>query len=96
MIIFVNTFTVYGPADEFERVFDETGAFFSACPGFRSYRLVRSAADSCRYVNIAEWDDQAALRAATQLPEFQVHASKLRSLATSEPQFFETVAERRR
>jgi heme-degrading monooxygenase HmoA len=95
VIVFVNRFTVHGPPDEFERAFAETAAFFAGCPGFISHRLVRSTGDPRLYVNIAEWTDQGALRAATERPPFQEHAGRLRALASSDPQFFETVAERR-
>lgn len=95
MIVFVNRFTVHGSADEFERAFADTAEFFAECPGFLSYRLVRSTGDPRTYVNIAEWDDPSALRAATERPPFQAHAQRLRALATSEPQFFQPVHERR-
>lgn len=94
MIVFVNTFTVAAPAEEFVRVFTETSDFLCDQPGFISHRLVRSTTDPARYVNIALWTGETALRAATSLPGFAEHARRLRTLATSDPQFHELVMER--
>ncbi|MFC4910154.1 antibiotic biosynthesis monooxygenase family protein [Actinomadura gamaensis] len=94
MIVFVNTFVVAGTAEEFERVFTETSDFLCGQPGFLSHRLVRSTSEPSRYVNVATWKDEAALRAATRQPGFADHARRLRALATSDPHFYEPVMER--
>lgn len=94
MVVFVNTFQLTGTAEDFERVFTETAAFLCAQPGFLSHRLVRSRNEPGRYLNIALWESEEALRNATSLPEFRDHGRKLREVADSDPQFFDTVVER--
>jgi heme-degrading monooxygenase HmoA len=94
MIVVVNSFQLKTRPEEFEQVFVETSEFLRARPGFVSYRLVRSAKDPAHYLNIALWDSEAELRAATGLPEFQDHARRLRELAATDPQLFLPVADR--
>jgi long-chain acyl-CoA synthetase/monooxygenase len=94
VIVFVNSFGLKGAAADFERVFADTAEFLCAQPGFRSHRLVRSAADPTHYLNIAIWDSEESLRAATGRPEFADHGRRLRELASTDPRFFEPVLER--
>jgi heme-degrading monooxygenase HmoA len=94
MIVFVNNFALKGPAAEFERVFTETSDFLRVQPGFLSHRLVRSAKDPQHYLNIALWESEAALRAASGLAEFADHAHRLREVASTDPQFYQPVMER--
>ncbi len=96
MIVFMNSFALKAPAAEFERVFTESSDFLRVQPGFLSHRLVRSTKDRGHYLNIALWESEAALRAATGLPEFGDHARRLREVASTDPQFFEPVMERQR
>lgn len=95
MIVFVNSFGLKAPAEDFERVFAETAEVLRAQPGFLSHQLVRSAQEPTHYLNIAMWESADALRAATELPEFADHARRLRELASTDPRFFEPVQERR-
>jgi len=96
MIVFVNSFALKASAPDFERVFAESSDFLCVQPGFLSHRLVRSAKDPGHYLNIALWESEAALRAATGLPEFGDHARRLREVASTDPQFFQPVMERHR
>ncbi|MEW1906408.1 MULTISPECIES: antibiotic biosynthesis monooxygenase family protein [unclassified Streptomyces] len=96
MVTFVNRFTVTGPPEEFERLFEETSAFFVARPGFLTHRLVRHGDLPGHYVNVAEWEDEESFRAAVTDPAFAPHAAALRKLSTSEPNLYPvTVLERR-
>ena len=93
MIVFVNSFQLKAPAAEFEKIFAESAAFLYGQRGLLSHRLVRSKKDPNRYQNIAMWDSEEDLRAATGLPGFQDHGRRLREVATTDPQVFETVLE---
>ncbi|MEH0584494.1 antibiotic biosynthesis monooxygenase [Streptomyces sp. B21-106] len=85
----VNRFQLTGDAEEFEKVFAATSAFFAAQPGFVEHTLHRRLGDPSSYVNIARWADNASLRAAVAQPEFQPHSAALRALAVSSPELFE-------
>ncbi|MEV6174990.1 antibiotic biosynthesis monooxygenase family protein [Streptomyces sp. NPDC051954] len=95
MVTFINRFTVTGPAEEFERLFDDTSAFFRDRPGFLRHRLLRHTEQPGAYVNIAEWADAEAFRAAVTHPDFAPHAEALRALSTSEPNLYAPVLERK-
>ncbi|MFE7777877.1 antibiotic biosynthesis monooxygenase family protein [Streptomyces sp. NPDC057445] len=90
MVTFVNRFTVSGPVEEFERLFEETSAFFADRPGFVRHRLMRHADDPASYVNVAEWTDAESFRRAVTHPDFVPHATALRRLSTSDPNLFTT------
>ncbi|MFF0885087.1 antibiotic biosynthesis monooxygenase family protein [Streptomyces sp. NPDC003456] len=94
MVTFINRFTVTGPPDEFERLFEETSAFFRDRPGFLRHRLVRHTEQPGSYVNIAEWADAESFRAAVTHPDFAPHAAALRALSTSVPHLYAPVMER--
>jgi heme-degrading monooxygenase HmoA len=94
VVTFINRFTVTGPAEEFERLFDDTSAFFRDRPGFLSHRLLRHSEQPGSYVNIAEWADTESFRAAVTHPDFAPHAAALRTLSTSEPNLYTPVMER--
>lgn len=83
-IVFVNRFTVPGPAEEFESAFERSAEFLRRQPGLLGYTLARHVDRPDQYVNIARWRDAAALRAATTHPRFQEHAAALRALSTRE------------
>jgi deoxynogalonate / 12-deoxyaklanonic acid monooxygenase len=95
VVTFINRFTVTGPAEEFERLFDDTSAFFRDRPGFLRHRLLRHTEQPGAYVNIAEWTDAEAFRAAVTHPDFAPHAQALRTLSTSEPNLYAPVLERK-
>lgn len=94
MITFVNRFEVHGSAEEFERAFDATSAFFADRPGFLGHRMLRHAARPGHYVNIAEWESREHFEQALAQPEFAPHAQALRALATSDPNVYTTLLER--
>lgn len=87
-VTLINYFMLTGPADEFEKAFAETAAFFAEQPGFLDHTLLRQLDEPNTYVNVARWSDQQALRLAVARPEFQPHSTALRELATSEPKLF--------
>ncbi|MEV1085820.1 antibiotic biosynthesis monooxygenase family protein [Streptomyces sp. NPDC050211] len=94
MVTFINRFTVTGPAEEFERLFEDTSAFFRDRPGFLRHRLLRHTRQAGAYVNIAEWTDAASFQAAVTHPDFAPHAAALRALSTSDPNLYAPVLER--
>jgi heme oxygenase (mycobilin-producing) len=73
-VTLINVFEV--PAeqvDEFVASWRERAAIMSRQPGFRDSRLHRAVSSDARFqlVNVAHWDSQEALQAATANPEFQ-------------------------
>ncbi|MFJ8888526.1 antibiotic biosynthesis monooxygenase family protein [Streptomyces sp. NPDC102402] len=90
MVTFVNRFSVSGPVEEFERLFEQTSAFFVAQPGFITHRLMRHAEQQGSYVNVAEWEDAESFRRAVTHPDFAPHAAALRTLSASDPNLFTT------
>ncbi len=95
MLVFVNRFSVSGSLSEFERAFGATSEFMRHQDGFLQHRLVRSIQLPERYVNIAEWEDEASFQSAIRHPSFGRHASALRMLAKSEPHLCVPVLETR-
>jgi heme-degrading monooxygenase HmoA/uncharacterized protein YndB with AHSA1/START domain len=87
-VTLVNSFTVTGPAADFESAFAATAAFFAVLPGFIEHSLLRQLGEPGSYVNVARWTDQQALRAAVARPEFRAHSAALRELSTSTPLLF--------
>jgi heme oxygenase (mycobilin-producing) len=73
-VTLVNTFEIDpDQADAFLAGWRERAEFMSRQPGFRSFRMHRALSPDARFqlVNVAEWDNADALRAATAQPEFQ-------------------------
>jgi quinol monooxygenase YgiN len=83
-VTFVNRFTVQGDPQDFERAFDQVGAFMGVQPGIIGYTLSRDISNPRRYVNIALWESADALQSAVEKPEFKAHVVELRQLAESE------------
>lgn len=94
MIVFVNRFTVTGPAAEFEQAFARTSEFFGAQPGFIRHRLLKHADEPGAYVNVAEWEDRASFEQALRQPGFAEHRTALRALGTGEPNLYTVLQER--
>ncbi|WP_235017616.1 antibiotic biosynthesis monooxygenase family protein [Thermomonospora echinospora] len=92
----MNRFTVHASPDEFERVFAETAEFMARQDGFLQHTLLRHVDDERSYVNIAQWRDEAAFRAAVAAPGFGPHAASLRALSASEPSLYTPAAPTRR
>ncbi|WP_018681643.1 antibiotic biosynthesis monooxygenase family protein [Actinokineospora enzanensis] len=93
MFTFINSFKVTGPTADFEAALGRISAHMSSRPGFRWAKLYRSIRDADVYVEMAEWDDAASHRAATQEPGFQANIGSLMAVATAEPGPFELLAD---
>ena len=93
-VVFVNRFTVRAPAEEFERTFAETSAFFAAQCGFIRHTLMRHVEKPGAYVNIALWRDASSLRRAVAHPDFAPHAAALRAMSSSDPNLYEVCQHR--
>ncbi|KIE23698.1 antibiotic biosynthesis monooxygenase [Streptomyces sp. MUSC 125] len=94
VITLINWFQLTGPAEEFERAFDSTSAFFAAQPGFVRHRLLRHLDRPGRYVNVADWEDERSFRQALRQPEFAAHRAALRALSDSDPELYTPLLER--
>jgi heme oxygenase (mycobilin-producing) len=59
--------------DAFMRQWEERATLMRTQPGFRSFRLYRALSPDARYqlINVAEWDSEEDLRAATSSDRFQ-------------------------
>jgi heme-degrading monooxygenase HmoA/uncharacterized protein YndB with AHSA1/START domain len=87
-VTLLNSFTVSGSGEAFERAFHETSAYFAQQPGFIEHSLLKKLDEPGAYVNVARWTDQRSLRQAVARPEFQQHEAALRALAASSPKLF--------
>jgi heme-degrading monooxygenase HmoA/uncharacterized protein YndB with AHSA1/START domain len=87
-VTLLNSFTVSGSGEAFERAFHETSAYFAQQPGFIEHSLLKKLDEPGAYVNVARWTDQRSLRQAVARPEFQQHEAALRALAVSSPKLF--------
>lgn len=87
-VTLLNSFTVSGAAEEFEKAFHETSAYFATQPGFIEHSLLKKLDEPGAYVNVARWTDQRSLRQAVAQPDFQQHEAALRALAKSSPKLF--------
>lgn len=87
-VTLLNSFTVSGPAEEFEKAFHDTSAYFAGQPGFIEHSLLKKLDEPGAYVNVARWTDQRSLRQAVAHPDFQSHEAALRALAVSNPKLF--------
>ena len=91
---FVNRFTVTGDTEEFERLLGKITDHMAAQPGFRGYRLYRSAQDPTVYVETAEWTDGAAHKQAIGGDGFRGPVMEVMKLAKAEPGPYTLVTER--
>jgi heme-degrading monooxygenase HmoA len=91
MVIFLNFFRVHADTDDFEKCFAHTSEFMMKKDGYRRHRLVKMIGEKNRYLNIAEWDSEDALRAAAADPQFEPHAQALRDRASSEAVMYEVI-----
>ncbi|MGC4864910.1 antibiotic biosynthesis monooxygenase family protein [Micromonospora sp. DT53] len=90
VVTFVNTFSVHGSPDDFERVFADISEFMASQPGFIQYTLSRhiDADKQNRFVNIALWTDVESWRNAITHPEFEAHAKEIRTRCTNEANMY--------
>ncbi|GHE92558.1 hypothetical protein GCM10018785_68430 [Streptomyces longispororuber] len=89
---FINRYTVTGDVEEFRRLLGMLSAYMREQPGFAAHRLYRSARDERTFVEIAEWTDPEAHRAALAGEGFQGPVAELRKLATADPSPFELLS----
>ncbi|GAA5051683.1 antibiotic biosynthesis monooxygenase family protein [Nocardia callitridis] len=91
IVTFVNTFTVTGDPQEFERVFADISEFMAAQPGFVQFTLSKhtDASRADEYVNIALWTDVQSWRDAIAAPGFADHAKEIRARATNVANLYE-------
>ena len=69
-----------GKADEFEGWSDWLGVVSQTFAGFRSARLLRSEGDPQRFTSIAEFDDDASLKAWKNSESFRARIEPLKEL----------------
>jgi monooxygenase len=93
VLIFVNLFRIHGDPDRFEKAFADSSEFMTKKDGYRRHRLVKVTEGEPRYLNIAEWADEDALRTAVADPRFEPHVRALREHAMSESLLCEVVQE---
>ncbi|MFE7898049.1 antibiotic biosynthesis monooxygenase family protein [Streptomyces sp. NPDC057424] len=95
--IFANTLTLKDPenqeaAKDLEETITEAGAFMRRQPGFRNFRLVRSAKNPESYLIYAEWDDVQVLETAIAQPDVRSRAAHVRELTHGAPKIYEVVS----
>jgi heme-degrading monooxygenase HmoA len=74
-VTLINVFEIKSDdLDAFMRQWEDRAAFMGTQPGFRSFRLYRALSPDAHYqlINVAEWDSEEDLRAATSSDRFQV------------------------
>ncbi len=91
MVTLINRLTVTGDQEKFLGLLAEITEHMKAQPGFLSHQLYRSQRNDGSFVEIAEWDNAQAHRAAMQLPGFFEKVKQLQSIASAEPDVFEVV-----
>jgi long-chain acyl-CoA synthetase len=85
LFTFINRFTVTGDQAEFDRLLGEIAAHMKQQPGFRSYRLYRSARDPKVYLETAEWADADSHNQAKATEGFLVPVKQIREHVAAEP-----------
>ncbi|WP_410585919.1 antibiotic biosynthesis monooxygenase family protein [Amycolatopsis sp. lyj-23] len=90
MVVFVNKLTLTGAPDELERIYRGVADFFRTQPGLVRFQLVRSTSDPGVYINIAEWEDEAAFRRAVSRDEFR-KAVRVGRVSDGDPHLCEVV-----
>lgn len=93
MVTLVNRLTVTGCPEEFEKLLAGITEIMKAQPGFQSHQLYRSLRNPNVYVEVAQWSDAGAHKAAMQNPGFGANVAKLKALASAEPDLFAEVVE---
>ncbi|MEU4209185.1 antibiotic biosynthesis monooxygenase family protein [Streptomyces sp. NPDC026206] len=93
MITVINRLTVHGDTATFEKVLSGITDHMSTQPGFLSHRLHRSLNHPEIYIETAEWTDAQSHRQAMTADAFREKVRALSSLATPEPDIFETLEE---
>ncbi|MFF9778203.1 antibiotic biosynthesis monooxygenase family protein [Streptomyces sp. NPDC013978] len=94
MVTFVNKLTVHGDVEEFLAAKDRVTAHMSTQPGYLGHQTLRLVGGKPVFLELAQWQDAAAHRAAVTHPDFQALVGGLRQLATPEPGLYEVLAER--
>jgi quinol monooxygenase YgiN len=94
MVTFVNKLTVHGDVEEFLAAKDRVTAYMSAQPGYVDHQTLRLVGSEPVFLELAQWQDAAAHRAAVTSPAFRELVGGLRQLATPDPGLYETLPER--
>ncbi|MFI7011786.1 antibiotic biosynthesis monooxygenase family protein [Streptomyces sp. NPDC050145] len=94
MVTFVNKLTVHGDVEEFLAAKDRVTAYMCAQPGYLGHQTLRLSGGAPVFLELAQWQDAAAHRAAVTHPDFQALVGGLRGLATPEPGLYEVLADR--
>jgi heme-degrading monooxygenase HmoA len=93
VITVINRLTVSGDTDAFERVLSGITGYMVEQPGFIDHTLYRSRNRPEVYVETARWENAESHRAAMQGSGFRDRVRELGSLASAEPDVFDSVAE---
>ena len=96
LVTFINVFELDPDlVDDFIVGWRHRGEIMRKQPGFRSFHLYRAQSSDSSYqlVNVAEWDNAEALRAAAQNEEFQasIRETAARFHAVAHPGVYLTV-----
>jgi heme-degrading monooxygenase HmoA len=94
-VTLINVFEIASAdLDAFVAQWEERAALMRTKPGFRSFHLYRALSSDARFqlVNVAEWDTEEDLRAATSDDRFQasVQASASKFEITAHPGVYRT------
>jgi heme-degrading monooxygenase HmoA len=91
-VVLVNVFRVApDDADALVAAWSDDAHFMAQQPGYRSAQLHRGIAGSATFVNVAEWDSTADLRAAFSSPEFQQSLGQYPDSTVASPHLFRRV-----
>lgn len=88
-VVLINQFTV--PADDVDHFLDvwaDDARYMKQQPGFMSTQLHRGIAGSTTFVNTADWESAATLRAAFTSPEFQQRMAQYPAGVTASPHVY--------
>jgi heme oxygenase (mycobilin-producing) len=73
-VVFINVFDIAAAdLDAFTAQWEQRAEMMRAKPGFRAFHLYRALSTQARFqlVNVAEWDSEEAVKAATSDERFQ-------------------------
>jgi quinol monooxygenase YgiN len=90
MVFFVNKLTVHGDHDTFLALRARLSAYMATQPGYLGHQHLRRLGEAeVVYLELAQWQDAAAHRAAFTSPAFQQLLAELRPLVSAEPALYE-------
>ncbi|MFC4562777.1 antibiotic biosynthesis monooxygenase family protein [Nocardiopsis mangrovi] len=91
MLTLIITFTVTGDPDAFVEAQSAVIAHASGFPGFGGSQLHRSLTDPNTYVEVVEWADADAHRAAVADPDFRLRLGEMARHVTASSDRFEPI-----